>query len=147
MRARWTRPAAAGESICRMPIDLQHKVSTGPFAERWVGCDRGSGRELLVTIPRLSSRGLDDETKSRIVAAVRRYRGLIHPHICALVEVGFAESGQLIVAQELPRSLAEPVEGTLELPEGKHTLSVVPTKIAHVAAMNLRSIVLRPAEE
>ena len=38
----------------------------------------------------------------------------------------------------------EPVEGTLEVKQGKNALSVIPASIAYVAVMNLQSIVLRP---
>lgn len=43
--------------------------------------------------------------------------------------------------------ITEPVAGELVLPAGKSTLSVVPVRIANLAVMNLRSIVLRPAGE
>ncbi|MGQ9729916.1 MAG: PASTA domain-containing protein [Candidatus Zipacnadales bacterium] len=101
-----------------MPIDLQHWLNTSSFAQRWIGCDRHSGRKLLVTLPHLSTQNLDNDGQARVLAAVRRYRGLIHPHICALVEVGFTESGQLIVVQELPPWLSEPT-GTMRFTEGR----------------------------
>jgi hypothetical protein len=85
-----------------MPIDLQERLGAGRFGERYIGHDPAAGRELLVTMPRLNVREIDGAGRARILEGARRYQGLVHPHICAFANAGFTQSGQLVIAQELP---------------------------------------------
>lgn len=85
-----------------MSVELERKLGAGAFVERYVGRDTVSGRALLVTVPKLSLRDADDALRARILGAARRHQGLVHPHICTPVLAGITESGELVIAQELP---------------------------------------------
>jgi len=88
-----------------MRLDLKERHSTGPFAERLIATDEETGRDVLVSMPHLSLVDVDDETRQRILAAARRYKGLVHPHVCSPIDAGILRSGRLCIVQELPPSL------------------------------------------
>jgi len=85
-----------------MMLEQTRQHSSGPFAERVVARDQETGREVLVSLPRVNLVGAEEGLRERVLAAARRYRGLVHPHICAPLDAGFLKSGQLCIVQELP---------------------------------------------
>ena len=85
-----------------MRLDLKERHSTGPFGERLVAVDEKTGANVLVSMPRLTIPEEDEEGRQRVLVVARRYLGLIHPHICSPIDVGFLRSGRLCVVQELP---------------------------------------------
>jgi len=85
-----------------MALDVRRTHSKGAFADRYVARDETSGKDVLVSVVRADLGQLDEADRDRMMAVVRRYHGLMHPHICAQLGAGFTPSSQLWIAQELP---------------------------------------------
>jgi serine/threonine-protein kinase len=90
-----------------MALDVRRKHSTGAFADRYVARDETSDQDVLVSVVRADLGELSEADRERVMAVVRRYQGLMHPHICAQLGAGFTASDQLWIAQELPEGAPE----------------------------------------
>lgn len=90
-----------------MALDVRRKHSRGAFADRYVARDETSDKDVLVSVVRADLGQLGEADRERVMAVVRRYQGLMHPHICAQLGAGFTPSGQLWIAQELPEGTQE----------------------------------------
>ena len=91
-------------------LEVRERHSSGAFADRFVAVDRSSGKRVLLSVPRLDPALVDRVMRERALQAMARYEGLVHPHICTQLGAGFASSGHLWIAQELPED-GDPTTG------------------------------------
>jgi hypothetical protein len=124
-----------------MALDVKRTHSKGAFADRYVAHDQESGRDVLVSVARADLGHLGQADQRRVIEKAQRYHGLMHPHICAQIDVGFTPSGQLWIAQELPEGADEagPQAGEPEAaaPKGAEVLTHICEGLAYAHGRDL----------
>ncbi len=131
-----------------MALDVKRTHSKGAFADRYVAHDEKSGKDVLVSVARADLGSMDEADRERMVEAVHRYQGLVHPHICAQLGAGFTPAGQLWIAQELPegtdQATAEKREPEAGGPRGAEVLTHICEGLAYAHGRDLTHGALTP---